>query len=419
MGSNMGKSMNLPNCLEKDFGLFAKSDPYLMFHKVNADGSLVLVHRTEVIKQTLDPRWAPFTIHISTLCNGDLTLPLEIQCWDWDKHGGHDFIGSCRVTLEQLTKTSHVDLINPEKAKKKKNYHNSGVLNIDKIDIIPEYSFLDYLAGGCQLNMLLGIDYTLSNGHPTNPQSLHYYDPSGRVLNQYAQAIINVGNVLLPYDSDGNIPIYGFGGRMPNGQTSHCFALTGDPTHPEVKGIEGALAVYRKSFEWVQLHGPTNMAPLIKQAATIASQYRQMQQDLATYLLLLIITDGEITDMPDTVDAIIDASALPLSIVIVGVGTADFSKMDALDSDDRLLSNGLKMAKRDIVQFVPFNKYNNPAQLASETLAELPTQFVEYMKLYNIKPNPRLSAHTSVMITQMEQAAIMQQAAPSMPAPSA
>ena len=37
--------------------------------------------------------------------------------------------------------------------------------------------------------------------------------------------------------------------------------------------------------------------------------------------------DGVITDMANTVDRIVDASNLPLSVVIVGVGAADFSNM--------------------------------------------------------------------------------------------
>ena len=41
----------------------------------------------------------------------------------------------------------------------------------------------------------------------------------------------------------------------------------------------------------------------------------------------MYVQDGVITDMPNTVDRIVDASNLPLSIVIVGVGGADFSNM--------------------------------------------------------------------------------------------
>ena len=72
------------------------------------------------------------------------------------------------------------------------------------------------------------------------------------------------------------------------------------------------------------------------------------------YYVLLIITDGIITDMPNTMNAVIDASYLPMSIIIVGVGDADFDAMDALDADDSLLAYGNKKALRDIVQFVPY-----------------------------------------------------------------
>ena len=59
-----------------------------------------------------------------------------------------------------------------------------------------------------------------------------------------------------------------------------------------------------------------------------------------------------------TVEAVVAASRLPLSIVIVGVGPADFSAMERLDADDHKLvdSRGVAAA-RDIVQFVPFREY--------------------------------------------------------------
>ena len=84
---------------------------------------------------------------------------------------------------------------------------------------------------------------------------------------------------------------------------------------------------------------------------------------------------------------------LPLSIIIVGVGQADFSAMDELDADTVPLSYNGIYAARDIVQFVPFRNFqhvkdSNMARvyLASEVLAEIPTQLVEYMKSKRIEP---------------------------------
>ena len=52
------------------------------------------------------------------------------------------------------------------------------------------------------------------------------------------------------------------------------------------------------------------------------------------YFILLILTDGEITDMAETKDAIIKASHLPMSIIIVGVGGCSFQMMVELDADE-------------------------------------------------------------------------------------
>ena len=38
-------------------------------------------------------------------------------------------------------------------------------------------------------------------------------------------------------------------------------------------------------------------------------------------------------DKQDTIDAIVAASGLPLSIIIIGVGDADFAAMEELDAD--------------------------------------------------------------------------------------
>lgn len=45
-----------------------------------------------------------------------------------------------------------------------------------------------------------------------------------------------------------------------------------------------------------------------------------------------------------------------MSIIIVGVGEADFEEMEALDGDEEPLFSKIlgKYRERDIVQFVPF-----------------------------------------------------------------
>ena len=78
-----------------------------------------------------------------------------------------------------------------------------------------------------------------------------------------------------------------------------------------------------------QLSGPTNFTPVINHATQFAMAHQNGQQ----YFVLLILTDGIITDFDDTKRAIINASNYPISIIIVGVGNEDFSAMEDLDCD--------------------------------------------------------------------------------------
>ena len=73
------------------------------------------------------------------------------------------------------------------------------------------------------------------------------------------------------------------------------------------------------------------------------------------YHCLIILTDGDIHDMKETVDLIVELSKYPVSIIIIGVGNEEFEKMKFLDSDDKVLRNTSgQAALRDIVQFVRF-----------------------------------------------------------------
>ena len=46
-----------------------------------------------------------------------------------------------------------------------------------------------------QLNFIVAIDYTGSNGDPRDPNSLHYFNPQNP-CNQYTNAIGSVGNIV-------------------------------------------------------------------------------------------------------------------------------------------------------------------------------------------------------------------------------
>ncbi|CAF91569.1 unnamed protein product [Tetraodon nigroviridis] len=375
---------------------FGKSDPFLEISKKGDDGKWQLVHRTEVVKNNLSPTWKKFTVPLQTFCCSDLERPLKVDCHDYDGDGSHDLIGSFTTKVSELQKAAHgspveFDCIHPEKQKKKKSYKNSGVVSVKSCELVTQYSFLDYVMGGCQINFTVGIDFTGSNGDPRSPNSLHYMSPDG--LNQYLSALWSVGQVIQDYDTDKLFPAFGFGAKLPRDYqmfielflifqaAHHEFALNFNPANPYCQGqnaasissadangallshlypgIQGIVEAYRMVLPQLKFSGPTNFSPIINHVASIASSSAQSNA-ASQYFVLLILTDGEITDLDQTRDAVVRASRLPLSIIIVGVGPADFKAMELLDGDDGVLRSTVGEAvARDIVQFVPFRKFKD------------------------------------------------------------
>ncbi|XP_029384500.1 copine-3-like isoform X3 [Echeneis naucrates] len=374
---------------KKDF--FGRSDPFLELHKQTETG-WQLAHRTEVVKYNLNPTWKQFRVSLQALCGGDVEKSIKVDCYDFNNSGTHEIIGSFHSTLSQIQQASQTyaaefECINNKKKQKKKRYQNSGVIIIKQCKIVKEYTFLDYIMGGCQINFTIAIDFTGSNGDPKSPNSLHYISPHG--YNEYLAAIWAVGNVIQDYDSDKMFPAFGFGAQVPpTWQVSHEFPINFNPSNPFCAGIEGVVTAYQQCLPQVKLYGPTNFSPIINHVAHFGRQ--AMQQETASqYFVLLIITDGVITDMDHTLQAIVNASRLPMSIIIVGVGGADFSAMEFLDGDDGILRAATgETAMRDIVQFVPFRQFQNSPQelLAQSVLAEVPGQVMSFFNTMKLKP---------------------------------
>ncbi|XP_045399577.1 copine-5 isoform X2 [Eulemur rufifrons] len=378
---------------KKDF--FGKSDPFLVFYRSNEDGTFTICHKTEVVKNTLNPVWQTFSIPVRALCNGDYDRTIKVEVYDWDRDGSHDFIGEFTTSYRELARGQSqfniYEVVNPKKKMKKKKYVNSGTVTLLSFAVESECTFLDYIKGGTQINFTVAIDFTASNGNPSQSTSLHYMSPYQ--LNAYALALTAVGEIIQHYDSDKMFPALGFGAKLPpDGRVSHEFPLNGNQENPSCCGIDGILEAYHRSLRTVQLYGPTNFAPVVTHVARNAAAV----QDGSQYSVLLIITDGVISDMAQTKEAIVNAAKLPMSIIIVGVGQAEFDAMVELDGDDVRISSRGKLAERDIVQFVPFRDYVDRtgnhvlsmARLARDVLAEIPDQLVSYMKAQGIRPRP-------------------------------
>ena len=248
-------------------------------------------------------------------------------------------------------------------------------------------TFMEYLKEGLNLNLNIAIDYTLSNEEPNNPNSLHYL--YGNEPNDYEKAILSCGTIVGYYDRDQIFPCYGFGG-IPKEQNnvSHCFNINFKES-PDIYLIDNVIKAYKESFNKITLYGPTYFAPIIKKVMNdLKNILNQSPQD-NHYEILMILTDGLINDMDETVKLLIDCESLPLSVIIIGIGNSDFTNMIYLDGDvEPLTDNNGRVTRRDLVQFVEYEKFKNGFysgnnnELSEEVLKEIPKQIEEYYSMF-------------------------------------
>ncbi|MFS8030201.1 putative copine [Helianthus anomalus] len=166
-------------------------------------------------------------------------------------------------------------------------------------------------------------------------------------------------NEWTAFDEDNLIPCYGFGDASIPDQDVFSF-------YPEERcynGFEEVLSRYRELLPHIKLAGvisfltlssfmltmreclfivtigPTSFAPVIEKAMTI------VEESGGQYHVLVIIADVQVTRSVDTergqlspqeqktVDAIVEAIKLTLSIVLVGVGDGPWDTMKEFDDN--------------------------------------------------------------------------------------
>ncbi|KAL0491247.1 nicotinic receptor-associated protein [Acrasis kona] len=357
--------VHLKGSLEKRH-IFLKPHVKLRISSSKVSGEIY--YESEVQKGT-SVQWAGFhllPLQLSDSSNFDQKLRFDvIECRSKD-----ELVGSAHLSARDVVET----MLYPITIETLKG-RPSGTITPCGGSIKKNPSFLDFLCGGYRMELSVAIDFTSSNGDSNAHNSLH------GLSSDYEKAMRSVAKVISSYGSE-SFSVYGFGASIPpQYEISHCFntSLGGSA---KVSGIEDAVKTYRECLSKVRLSGPTNFAQIIHHA--------RAHQEPNSYQILLILTDGVVTDVDATLNEINQCRSCPISIVIVGIG-----KDDSMHQIDQILTP--KNKERDIITFVPFEKIN-------ESLDKVPYQMLSYADLVNLKPNqpssrssvPNNSNHNSV-----------------------
>lgn len=209
--------------------------------------------------------WNTITIDTDTLCNNINDQEFLVQIFQYQKNGSHVKISQASLTLGGIADSPSFKLTGK----------NKGTLELKNFRLHERITFLNYIMGGCEINVHVAIDFTASNGTLTNPVSLHYLNHQTQ-SNTYTQAINAVLGILENYDHDKMFPVYGFGAKIPQkDEVTHCFALNGNIFDPECNGIKGVMQAYYDSLKKVQLWGGTQFSSVLSYVNGFAEQMQK------------------------------------------------------------------------------------------------------------------------------------------------
>jgi hypothetical protein len=358
------KMVEMKICLETSDE--KKLEPLFYLEREISSNVFTKVYRSERNEQKKTHNFEKVSIR-STFLTDNLNNPFYIRFFNGSEQNK---VGYQKIILTETEPNNKYELVllseNGEKLNEKLVYE----ITMKKLD-----RFIDYLRGGLQISLIIGIDFTGSNQYNESGANLHEIKPNK--LNGYEKAISSCGNIIGYYDYDQKFPVFGYGATLPgSSRVDHCFPINFEKD-PYIQLIENILPVYRNCVSKISFDGPTNFSPIIEKSIEI------VRENVNNYYVLMILTDGQITDMRETMNHLVQASTLPLSLIIIGIGQGDFGKMNLLDADENPLvdESGIRAA-RDLVQFVKFSDHQNDgSRLAEAVLQEIPYQIEEYYKM--------------------------------------
>uniref|UniRef100_A0A1I7UXB5 Copine domain-containing protein n=1 Tax=Caenorhabditis tropicalis TaxID=1561998 RepID=A0A1I7UXB5_9PELO len=266
-----------------------------------------------------------------------------------------------------------------------KRIHEKTCVELKELKLENGPTFFEMLANNVKLQLTSAVDLTASNGNPVNPSSLHYIHP--HQPSPYLECILQTTPPLLGYlpnPQNPQIGALGFGAKVQGAggvlQLSHCFCLNGTQSDPRVEGLAGLISSYRTATMGFQPFAPTDFSEVIYFVSKFAKA--ESRRHVGLYFILLIYSDGgpaNSLNMKRTIDAIVDASAHPMSIVAVGVGgqDRDHSPMRNLEKLTLKHSDGRLLVRQNYT-------YVESSELdSSDALSMIPVQMAQWKRVFH------------------------------------
>ena len=93
-----------------------------------------------------------------------MSQEIKVDYFRSSTDGNHKILGTSFITLQEFVDG------------KKQMSFKGNIIDITKFELVKSTNFLEYVFGGCEINLNIAIDFTLSNGDPRESDSLHCQD---------------------------------------------------------------------------------------------------------------------------------------------------------------------------------------------------------------------------------------------------
>jgi len=129
---------------------------FLIFREITR-GKWTPVYKSEIKRPESGAfRWNQVQVGSTDLCGDDIERPIKIEFFKSDTSGKHKLISACDSLTLGVFKAGTTNF-----------QFKKGTLETKNLKVERQHSFLEYIFGGCEVDLSIAVDFTLSNGDPS------------------------------------------------------------------------------------------------------------------------------------------------------------------------------------------------------------------------------------------------------------
>jgi len=221
------------------------------------------------------------------------------------------------------------------------------------------YTFFDLqLRNKLNIVPIIGVDYSLANlTFDDNCYCIHTLKPG--LPNDYVDVLRHVSTSFKNYSRF--MVAYGFGARTTAGEGPACdlLSMTGDYADPFVQSEDELINCYAGTIKTVRLALPVNYKKIVQFVCDLAQMEYGTASDathIKNYYVVTLLMAGVIDDLEDSLNEILRAADLPISVVVIKIGPAADT-----DNDSALLFQKsapvFKQCERVFIDVLDYERY--------------------------------------------------------------